>query len=125
MAAWTGDELTRIGNSEEVGVAATRGDGSPRNRVTIWLVRTGDDLYVRSAVNGRNAAWFRAVQEGGRGRMWAAGLQKDVKFETADQALEGKIDAAYRDKYRRYAGRILNSCLTPDARSTTLKVLPS
>lgn len=35
-----------------------------------------------------------------------------------------EVDAAYRAKYRRYAGRILNSCLSPEARSTTIRVIP-
>jgi hypothetical protein len=34
------------------------------------------------------------------------------------------MDAAYRAKYRRYAGSILNSVLTPEARSTTIKLVP-
>ncbi|TMD28392.1 MAG: DUF2255 family protein, partial [Chloroflexi bacterium] len=42
----------------------------------------------------------------------------------ADHARDDDIDAAYRSKYRRYTGRILNSCLTPEARSTTLRLVP-
>src|SRR5438094_145504 len=38
--------------------------------------------------------------------------------------VEDEIDAAYRAKYRRYAGRILNSVLTPKARSTSTKLGP-
>jgi hypothetical protein len=43
----------------------------------------------------------------------------------AHHGLEDHIDAAYRAKYRRYAGRILNSVLSPEAQSTTLKLEPS
>src|SRR5439155_840520 len=39
-------------------------------------------------------------------------------------AMDDEVDAAYRAKYRRYAGSILNSVLTPQARSTTVKLLP-
>jgi hypothetical protein len=42
----------------------------------------------------------------------------------AGDDIADKVDAAYRDKYRRYAGSILNSVLTPQARSTTTKLLP-
>jgi hypothetical protein len=38
--------------------------------------------------------------------------------------MDGEIDAAYRAKYRRYAGSILNSVLTEAARSATLKLVP-
>jgi hypothetical protein len=38
--------------------------------------------------------------------------------------MNDKVDTAYRAKYRRYAGSILNSVLTPDARATTIKLTP-
>jgi hypothetical protein len=124
MAAWTKDEISRIGESEEVDVAAVTRAGSVRNRVTIWLVRHGEDLFVRS-VRGREGAWFRAVQGSKNGRIWAGRLEHDVAFEEADPSINDEIDAAYRSKYPRYAGRILNSVLTPEARSTTLRLVPS
>ncbi len=123
MAAWTRDELSRFGGAEEVEVAAVTRAGSVRNRVTIWLVRHGEDLFVRS-VRGRDGAWFRAVQGSKNGRIWAGGLERDIKFEQAGPSVDDEIDAAYRSKYRRYAGRILNSVLTPEACSTTLRLVP-
>ena len=123
MTAWTKDEISRIGESEEVDVAALTRDGSVRNRVTIWVVGHGEDLYVRS-IRGRSGAWFRAVHGPTDGRIWAGRFQRDVKFEEADPGINDEIDAAYRSKYRRYAGRILNSVLTPEARSTTLRLVP-
>ena len=61
MSTWTSDELDKIGAAEELQIASLRHDGTLRNLVTIWVVRLGDDLYVRS-VNGRTAAWFRGTQ---------------------------------------------------------------
>ena len=52
MAGWTSDELNKIGAAEELEIATVRSDGTLRKPVTIWVVRVGDDLYVRS-VNGR------------------------------------------------------------------------
>lgn len=60
MTDWTSDDLTRIGTEEEVRIASARPDGTLRKLVIVWLVRQGDDLYVRS-VNGRGAAWFRGM----------------------------------------------------------------
>jgi hypothetical protein len=57
MPAWTPDELTKIGAAEELELAPERRDGTLRNPVTIWVVRVGDDVYVRS-VNGRAAPGF-------------------------------------------------------------------
>ncbi|TMF06815.1 MAG: DUF2255 family protein [Chloroflexi bacterium] len=124
MTAWATDELTKMGRAEEIEIAVSRADGQLHNRVTVWAVPHGDALYVRSAVKGRNAAWFRAVPEMHEGRIWAGGLEKDIAFEDADHDIDDEVDAAYRSKYRRYAGRILNSCLTPEARSTTIKIVP-
>ena len=60
MATWTDNELDRIGLAEELQIAARRDNGVLRNPVTIWVVRLGNDLYVRS-VNGRTSTWFRGV----------------------------------------------------------------
>lgn len=124
MAEWTKDELARIGRAEEIDIAAFRRDGTMRSRVTVWSATHDDALYVRSAVKGRNAAWYRGVQETHQGRIWGGGIEKDVTFVDADHKIDDEIDAAYRSKYRRYTGRILNSCLTPEARSTTTKLVP-
>ena len=61
MGTWTSDELKRVGGAEELEIASVRGDGTLREPVTIWVVRHGDDLYVRS-VYGRGSSWFRGVQ---------------------------------------------------------------
>jgi hypothetical protein len=48
MTGWTSEELDRIGAAEELEVASLRADGTLRQPVTIWVIREGDDLYVRS-----------------------------------------------------------------------------
>ena len=123
MTDWSTDQLDKIGRAEEVQIASVRQNGTLRKPVTVWVVRQGDDLYIRS-VRGRSGDWFRGAQERHEGRISASGVEKDVMLEDANHDLDDEIDAAYRTKYNRYAGRILNSCLTPEARSTTLKVVP-
>jgi len=123
MTEWTKDELTKIGSAEELQIAPLRRDGTLRKPVTIWVVRDGDSLHVRS-VKGPTAAWFRGSQEMHEGRIRAGGVEKDVTFVDADHNIDDEVDAAYRAKYRRYAGSILNRVLTPQARSTTTKVVP-
>jgi len=116
-------ELNEIGKAEELKIASLRSDGTLTKPVTIWIVRDGDDLYVRS-VNGPAAAWFRGTQARHEGRIEAGGITKDVTFVDADPEINDQLDAAYRTKYRRYAANIINSIVTPKARSTTMKIVP-
>ena len=121
---WTSDELNKIGAAEELQIASLRRDGTLTNPVTIWVVRLGDDLYVRS-VNGRTSAWFRGTQDRHEGRIDAGGIEKDVTFvEETDPGLNDQLDAVYRTKYRRYAASIIRSIVSPEARSATIKLVP-
>ena len=123
MAQWTSDQLDKVGKTEELQIASVRRDGTLGKSVTVWVVRHGDDLYVRS-VRGRSAHWFRGTQERHEGRIRAGGVQQDVTFVDAGHDIDNEVGAAYRAKYRRYAGNILNSVLTPEARSSTTKLVP-
>ena len=123
MTAWTSDELTRIGTATELELASARPDGTLRNPRTIWVVRVGDDLYVRS-MYGRAGGWFPGTQVRHQGHIQAGGVDKDVTFADADPALNDQIDAAYRDKYRRYGERIVGSVMNHEARAATIKLMP-
>jgi hypothetical protein len=123
MTAWTNDELTRIGTAEELQIAPRRGDGTLRNPRTIWVVRHGDDLYVRS-VNGRTSSWFRGAQARHEAHIRAGGVDKDVRLVETDD-LNDQIDAANRDKYRRYAANIIDTIVSPQARAATLRLVPT
>ena len=123
MTAWTSDELTRIGSAEELELASARPDGSLRNPRTIWVVRVGDDLYVRS-MYGRTGGWFPATQARQAGHIRAGGVDKDVAFADPDPDLNDQIDAAYHEKYRRYGGRIIGGVVNPGARAATIRLVP-
>ena len=123
MTTWTGDELDKIGTAEELRITSFRRDGTLRKPVTIWVVRHGDGLYVRSGY-GLNAAWYRATQARRDGRIEAGGVEKDVAFADADPALNDQIDAAYRAKYYRHGAQYVDAMVTPEARSTTIKLVP-
>lgn len=124
MTTWTSEELNRIGKAEELQIASLRRDDTIRKPVTIWVVRVGDDLYVRS-VNGRTSGWFRGVQTRHEGQIRAGGVVKDVTFvEEQDPTVHEQIDAAYRTKYGRYAASIVNTTLSSEARAATIKLVP-
>ena len=122
MSTWTSDELSKIEAAEELDLASVRRDGTLRNPVTIWVVRRGDDLYIRS-VNGRTGAWFRGAQDRHEARIHADDVEKDVLLVETDD-VNDEIDAAYRAKYRRYAAKIVDTVVTPEARAATLKLVP-
>jgi hypothetical protein len=124
MATWTNDELRKIAAAEELELASLRRDGTLGNAVTIWVVRVGDELYVRSW-KGDGGAWFRATQGRHEGHIKAGGVGKDVSFVAeADAAVNDRIDAAYRTKYRRHGGRYVDPMVAPTARATTIKLVP-
>ncbi len=85
MSTWTSDELDRIGGAEELEIASLRRDGTLRNPVTIWVVRRGDDLYVRS-VNGRTSSWLRGARARHEGHIEADGVKKDATRSTPPTA---------------------------------------
>jgi len=122
VSTWTSEELEKIAAAEELQLASTRRDGTLRKPVTIWVVRHGDDLYVRS-VNGRTSSWFRGAQVRHEGHIEAGGVDKDVLLVETDD-MNDEIDAAYRSKYRHYAESIVGSVVSPEARTATLKLVP-
>jgi hypothetical protein len=123
MTAWTGDELDRIGVADELRIQSLRQDGTLRKPVTIWVVRVGGELFVRSAY-GENPAWLRGTRVRHEGRISAGGVEKDVSFVAADAAAGDAIDAAYREKYRRHGEQYVASVVSPEARATTIRLVP-
>ncbi len=123
MAAWTSDELGKIGGTDELRIASRRRDGTLNSPRIIWVVRLGDDLYIRS-VNGRDSAWFRGTQVRHEGHIQAGGVSKNVTFTDPGDDLGDQIDVAYRAKYRRYAASIVGHITSPQARAATIKLVP-
>jgi hypothetical protein len=126
MTSWTRNDLERIGAAVHLLLASFKKDGTHRKPVTIWVVRVGDDLYVR-AYRGSETAWFRHIQQRHEGRIGAGGVTKDVTFVDVsdEEALNNEIDAAYQSKYRRYSATYVDPMIAPQARATTLKLVPS
>jgi len=124
VTGWTTDELARIGQADELELASRRRDGSLRSAVTMWVVRDGDELYVRS-MHGTAGAWFRGTQTRQEGQIHSAGVDREVAFVVdTDPALNERIDDGYRGKYGRYGANIVGSVVNPDARRATIKLVP-
>lgn len=127
MTAWSGNDIERIGSSEELQLASLKKDGTLGKPVTIWVVRVGDHLYVR-AYRGRGGTWFRDAQLRLEGHISAGGVSRDAKFVDVtqnDKALSNAIDAAYQSKYRRYSSTYVKPMVDQKARAATLELIPS
>ena len=124
MSTWTEDDLRRVGGAEELKVASYRRDGTLRPYMTIWAVRAGDDIYVRSAY-GPDNGWFRRAKASRRGRISAGGVERDVAFTDAASDAHSAIDAAYHAKYDRYGPRIVGTVVGDQVIETTFRLVPA
>ena len=122
MATWSTDELCRIAESDDLHIAPFREDGVTYGTPTwIWSVAVDDALYVR-AYNGQKSRWYQAAMRQKAGRIRAAGMTKEVVFESVDGAINDRIDDAYRNKYK--GSPYLSPMISERARSATVKVMP-
>jgi hypothetical protein len=88
-------------------------------------VRSGPDLYIRSA-HGPENGWYRRAVGAGSGRVRAGGIEHDVRFQRldADNLAHAGIDAAYHAKYASYGPRLVGGVVGPAAAKVTLHLLP-
>jgi hypothetical protein len=123
MTAWKKDELRRIAETDDLHVAPLREDGKTYGTPTwIWSVVVGEGLYVR-AYNGQKSRWYQAAVRQKAGRITAAGLAKEIRFEPVDDDdLGEQIDEAYRKKYD--GSSYLDPMIGKRARAATMKIVP-
>jgi len=122
MNTWLKDELQKIAEADDLHISPFRADGVTYGTPTwIWSVAVDDALYVR-AYNGTDSSWFQAALRQKAGRIIAAGMTKEVTFESITGQINDLIDEAYRQKYHDNA--YLNSMINTRARAATVKVMP-
>ncbi len=122
MTNWSHEELRRIADADDLHIAPFRDDGMTYGTPTwIWSVIVDDALYVRG-YNGQNSRWYQAALRQRAGRIIVAGITREVAFEPVQEALNDRIDEAYRKKYR--GSPYLNPMIGPRARSATVKITP-
>ena len=121
-ATWSTDDLERIGDAQEIQIAPENDDGTLRRPTTIWIVRVGDDLFIRSA-NGPQGRWYRTAAETHGGQLTADGSTRDVALtDVADPAVNERIDAAYLAKYG--STPWAEPMTRPGPRDTTFRLTP-
>jgi hypothetical protein len=123
---WSPKELERIGSADELQIAVKRADGTLRRWTPIWVVRVGEQVYVRTW-HRRGSGWFGHVLRSRRARIRVPGLEVDVAVEDVGEGtaqLRAGIDAAYRTKYRRYGSSSVEPMVEAAAAAATLQLTP-
>lgn len=119
---WTEAQLAAVGAADELRITSRREDGSLRPWVTIWAVRAGDGLFVRSAA-GRGNGWYRRALVRHEGRIDAGGVEEDVRFEEVPADDHAAVDAAYHAKYDHYPKQYVDPVVSPDSWASTLRLV--
>jgi hypothetical protein len=122
MSTWPKDELRKIAEADDLHISPLREDGETYGTPTwIWPLGVDDALYVR-AYNEHNSSWYKAAMQQKAGRIIAAGMTKEVTFESVGGRINDRIDDAYRSKYK--GSPYVSPMIGARARSATVKVTP-
>lgn len=114
-------DLDKINTADDLKIAPFRADGVTYGTPTwIWNVVVDSNLYVR-AYNGKQSRWYQSVVQQKAGRIHAAGMVKEVKFETVEDAiLNERIDLAYNEKYSK--SPYLPQMVSQRAKAATVRI---
>lgn len=125
MSTWTPAELDTVGNASELSISTRRRDRTLRKAIPIWVVRIGDELYVRS-YRGPSGSWYQYAVAQGWAHIRAGSVERDVTVTPADDpTLRPAIDAAYRAKYSAQGASYVTPMVADPAAATTLQLTPA
>ena len=114
------DTVNALRNAQEVGI---RTEAHPDKAVPIWVVVSGNDVFIRS-VRGPKGRWYKDLASGGKARLDLDGRQIDVRVTPAnDRDLIERASKEYLTKYRTspYAASIVRD----EVLATTLRLQPT
>lgn len=127
-APWRPDELHLIGEAPELEIAVRRPDGTLRRWTPVWVVRVGEQVYVRSW-HRRSTGWFGHAVSDRLAAVRVPGLSADVTVTDVgggSDALRAQVDAGVDDAYRtKYGEQGAASMITTTAAATTLRLDPA
>lgn len=115
------NEVNQIASSDDLHIAPFRADGKTYGTPTwIWNVAVENELFVR-AYNGKNSRWYQSAIQQKAGKIEAIGKKFEVAFEPVNGKINDAIDEAYRKKYS--GSPYLNAMISERARSATVRVV--
>lgn len=119
---FSSEELQNINKADDLKISPFRSDGVTYGTPTwIWAVTVHKDLYVR-AYNGKNSRWYKSAVQQKAGRIHAAGMVKEVLFDSVPNNIYDLVDDAYRAKYK--SSPYLSPMLSKRSREATIKIIP-
>ncbi|HEN3615979.1 TPA: DUF2255 family protein [Yersinia enterocolitica] len=108
--------------ADNLHIAPFREDGMTYGTPTwIWCVEVDGNLYVR-AYNGQRSSWYQAALREKAGKIVAAGMTKEVRFEHVTGAANEQIDNAYKAKYQ--GSRYLGHMVSDGSKNATIRIVP-
>ncbi|MBP2170764.1 hypothetical protein J2125_003956 [Erwinia toletana] len=120
--SWPQNELNQIIKADDLHIAPFREDGVTYGTPTwIWCVEVDGNLYVR-AYNGQRSSWYQAALREKAGKVIAAGITKEVRFEPVQGDINTQIDNAYKTKYQ--GSSYLNHMISDGSRNATIRIIP-
>lgn len=122
LQKFTTEDLKKIDEADDLHISVLRDNGKTYGTPTwIWEVVVDGDLYVR-AYNGVYSQWYNAAILQGAGRIIAAGMTIEVRFEAVQGNINDAIDEAYKKKYSGspYLPPMVSKCV----RAATIKIIP-
>ena len=118
----TAGEIKQIAEKDDFHIAPLRSDMKTYGTPTwIWVVGVEGRLYVR-AYHGVNSRWYQSALQQQAGKIEAADMIKQVRFEPVTGDINTKIDDAYRQKYS--SSPYLSAMISERARAATIGILP-
>ena len=97
---WTDAELRRVGEAVELDLASYRPDGGLGPFTTMWAVRVGADLYVRSA-GGPDRPWYRHALTSGSGRIRPTDHEAEI---ASVRGVDGRRRAVFVQQLQHFSG---------------------
>ena len=96
MAKFNQETLRKLHDCKEVAIRTTK---HPTSAVTIWIVVSGTDVFVRS-VRGAKGRWYKDLANGGPATLELNGEQLAVQAVAATDA--GSIERASQEFLSKY-----------------------
>jgi hypothetical protein len=114
-------ELQHLADAEEITIGFLRPDGSTGS-TPVWIVRTGDDIFVRS-MHGQRGGWYRRLRANPDGMVTDEAHTHLVRAEpVADERTKEEVTRAYSTKYG--DSPYVRPLLTEEASGATLRLEP-